>query len=93
MPVALAEMNGQLRTGSNSILADTIIANSDCPNLIDCEGTTCILIDGQTLVQSIGKPAEVILEIHSQNDNFFIDIEENQSNLLQERNAQAKCIQ
>ena len=48
MPVALAEMNGQLRTGSKY----------DCPNSIDCEGTTCIIIDGQALVHSIGKPAE-----------------------------------
>ena len=58
MPVALAEMNGQLRTGSKSILADTSIANIDCPSSIDCEGTACIIIDGQALVQSIGKPAE-----------------------------------
>ena len=39
-------------------MVDTITANIDCPDKIDCEGTTCIIIDGHALVHSIGKPAE-----------------------------------
>ena len=40
------------------VLADTIIANIDYTNKIDCEGTTCVIINGHALVRSIGKPAD-----------------------------------
>jgi hypothetical protein len=59
VPVSLAEMNGSLRTGSKSLLADILTSNIECPATIDLEGrSSCLLIDGQARVVAIGKPPD-----------------------------------
>ena len=55
VPVSIAEMNGTLRSGSKSLLADVLTKDIPCPT-ISPEGTSCLIIDGQALVQAIGKP-------------------------------------
>lgn len=58
VPLALAELNGSLRDGSKSILADMIIANIKIPSSIELQGTSCLIIDGQALVVALGRPTE-----------------------------------
>ena len=38
VPVALAEMNGSLRTGQKSVLADVITSGMNCPSEIELQG-------------------------------------------------------
>ena len=56
--IALAEMNGQLRTGAKSILADVFLSGINCPESIDVEGSSCLIIDGNALIIALGKPQE-----------------------------------
>jgi hypothetical protein len=58
VPVSIAEMNGTLRTGSKSLLADTLTAGITCPQSITIEDSSCIIFDGQALVNAIGKPTD-----------------------------------
>jgi hypothetical protein len=58
VPVSLAEMNKQLRSGPKSSLADVLLEGITCPRTIRLEGTSSLLIDGQALVNKIAKPAE-----------------------------------
>ena len=59
VPVALAEMNGSLRTGDKSVLAEILTADIACPATIDLhDRSACLVIDGQARVVAIGKPAE-----------------------------------
>ena len=58
VPVALAEMNGNLRTGSKSILVQAITEGISCPSnlsTVNMQNST-LIIDGQALVIAIGKP-------------------------------------
>ena len=58
VPLSLAEMNGSLRTGNKSVLIDKLTDGIDCPESIDLYGkTACLIIDGQALVVSLGKPS------------------------------------
>ena len=53
VPVSLAEMNGPLRTGNKSELANVVTEDIDCPETIQLDATSSFLIiDGQAL----GKP-------------------------------------
>ena len=57
VPLSLAEMNGSLRTGNKSVLIDKLTDGINCPESIDLNGkTACLVIDGQALVVSLGKP-------------------------------------
>ena len=57
VPVALAEMNGTLRTGNKSELANVVTEDIDCPETIQRHATSSFLIiDGQALVVALGKP-------------------------------------
>lgn len=60
VPVAIAETNGALRSGNKALLAEALIDEIICPETISIldKGKSCLLIDGQALVQAIGKPAE-----------------------------------
>ena len=60
VPVSLAEMNGTIRTGNKSILAEILTTNIPCPEKIDVHESASLIIDGQALVAAIGKPAEAI---------------------------------
>ena len=55
VPMALAEMNGSLRTGQKSILADILTSGINCPIEIQLHGNLCLLIDGLALVAAIGR--------------------------------------
>ena len=55
--IALAEMNGQLRTGAKSILADVFLSGINCPESI-AEGSSCLIIYGNALIIAIGKAQE-----------------------------------
>ena len=57
VPVSLAEMNGTLRTGNNSELANVVTEDMDCPETIQLHATSSFrIIDGQALVVALGKP-------------------------------------
>ena len=58
VPIALAEMNGQLRTGAMSILADVFLSGINCPGSFEVEVSSCLIIDGNALIVAIGKPQE-----------------------------------
>ena len=58
VPVVLAEMNGSLRTGKKSVLADLISSGiNSWPREIELQGSSCLLIDGLALVSAIGRPS------------------------------------
>jgi len=57
VPVALAEMNGSLRTGQKSVSADLITSGINCPSEIGLQGSSGLLIDGLALVSAIGRPS------------------------------------
>ena len=55
--VSLAEMNGTLRPGNKSELANVVTEDIDCPATIQLHATSSFLIiDGQALVVARGKP-------------------------------------
>ena len=54
VPIALAEMNGQLRNGARSILADVLLSGINCTESIEVEGSSCLIIDGNALIVAIG---------------------------------------
>jgi hypothetical protein len=59
VPISLAETNGSLRTRDKSILTNVLISNIPTPPSLDNSmlGTDAtLIIDGQALVQSLGKP-------------------------------------
>ena len=57
VPVSLAEMNGTLRTGNKSELANVVTEDKYCPETIQLHATSSFLIiDGQALVVALGKP-------------------------------------
>jgi len=59
VPLALAEVNGQLRTGSKAILVDVLTADVPCPDhlkLTDLDTDPTIVIDGQAMIVALGKP-------------------------------------
>ena len=58
VPVSLAEMNGAIRTGNKSILAEILTTNMACPEKIDAHQSASLIIDGQALVVAISRPAE-----------------------------------
>ena len=54
-------MNGDLRTGTKSILCDVLTADVPCPHALnpnELGDNPSIIIDGQALVCAIGKPKE-----------------------------------
>jgi len=62
VPVSLAEMNGNIQTGSKAILLQAITEGITCPSslsAVDMQNAT-LIIDGQALVQTIGKPAGLV---------------------------------
>ena len=59
--VSLAEMNGTLRTGNKSVLAEVLTTGINCPEAIDIgDQSSTLIIDGQALVVIVGKPFWVV---------------------------------
>ena len=52
-PVALAEMNGRVRTGQKSVLADLIPRGINYPSEVELQSSSCLLTDGLALVSVI----------------------------------------
>ena len=42
---------------SESVLADLITSEINCPSEIELQGSSCLLIDGLALVSAIGRPS------------------------------------
>ena len=56
VPLALAELNGLLKSGDKTILQTRLLKNIDCPDSINLHGkSSCLIIDGQSLMVSLGK--------------------------------------
>ena len=49
-------MNGKLRSGNKFILADELVKDIECPECIELPGLAALIIDGQALVVTLGKP-------------------------------------
>ena len=50
-------MNGTLRIGNKSALVDMLTEHVVCPDEIELnDSSSCLIIDGQALVVSLGKP-------------------------------------
>ena len=54
IPISLADTNEALRTGSNASLVDFLTSDVQCPASIKVQGNSCLLIDGQAMVITIG---------------------------------------
>jgi len=59
VPVSIAYTNGSLRTGNKSVLLEVMTQGVTCPAEVTIDGTSCLVIDGQALVISLGKPAGI----------------------------------
>ena len=61
VPLALAEMNGTLRTGNKSVLAEKLTEDIVCPEAIELhDSSSYLIIDGQALVVALGKPDNAV---------------------------------
>ena len=61
VPVSLAEMNGTLRTGNKSVLAEILTTGMNCPEAIDIsDQSSTLIIDEQALVVTVGKPSGAV---------------------------------
>ena len=57
VPLALAEINGLLKSGDKAVLQKRLLENIVCTESINLNGKfSCLLINGQGLVVSIDKP-------------------------------------
>ncbi|KAJ8316884.1 hypothetical protein KUTeg_004788, partial [Tegillarca granosa] len=61
VPLCLAKLNGNLRTGNKAMLADVLTKDIECPSTVcvDRESLSCLILDGQARVLSIGNPTHV----------------------------------
>ena len=57
VPVALSSLNGTLNTGNKSILADILSCSISTPPQVAVTGSASLVIDGQALINAIGKPS------------------------------------
>ena len=55
VPLSIAELNGNLRSGSKSVLVDELTKKVTCPVTLEIAGGATLIIDGLALVQSIGQ--------------------------------------
>ena len=60
IPISIASNYGSLRTGTKSIIADIITEDVVCPTNINVGTNSCLVIDGQTMIFALGKPAETM---------------------------------
>ena len=57
VPVALSSLNGTLNTENKSILADILSCSISTPPQVTVTGSASLVIDGQALINAIGKPS------------------------------------
>ncbi|CAB4006762.1 Hypothetical predicted protein [Paramuricea clavata] len=74
VPLSLAEINGSLRTGNKAIQIEKLVEGLDCPPTIDLFGKlSCMVIDGQAIVVSLGKPKDSVT-FGDMPDAFFLAV-------------------
>lgn len=56
VPIAIAEMNGSLKSGEKSILKDVLLKNVNCPDQMNVSEGSTLVIDGQFLIKAVGNP-------------------------------------
>ena len=56
MPLSLANTCGSLHSTNKSLLTNIFTQNVQTPPTLFCAGTSCLLIDGQSLVMPLGNP-------------------------------------
>lgn len=56
VPLSLSQLDGSLRSGAKSVLQDVLITGVVCPVSVQPHGQSCLIIDGNALLQAIGKP-------------------------------------
>ena len=56
VPVSIAELNGNLKSGTKANLGDVLLKGIECPESVTLCSPSSIIFDGQALVQSLGKP-------------------------------------
>ena len=57
VPVTPSSLNGTLNTGNKSILADILSCSISTPPQVAVTGSASLIIDGQALINAIGKPS------------------------------------
>ena len=58
VPISIAETSGELRSGIKANLFDILIQSVTCPTEISNDEPSCLIIDGQAAVMSLGKPSK-----------------------------------
>ena len=56
VPVAEAELTENLKSGSKVNLADVLLKVTECPDSVTLCFLSNMIIDGQAIVRSLGKP-------------------------------------
>ena len=59
VPVSLADVNGKLKIGDKSALCNVLKRDVVCPSILHLEGSSSLLVDGQALVNALGKPKDL----------------------------------
>ncbi|KAL9951255.1 hypothetical protein ACROYT_G043889 [Oculina patagonica] len=58
VPLAIADTNGQLRTGNKSVMIELLSSGTERPLVTPVAGRSTLVVDGQALVMSLGRPSE-----------------------------------
>ncbi|CAH3188967.1 unnamed protein product [Porites lobata] len=58
VPLAIADTNGQLRSGNKSVLIELLSGGMEYTRVTPVTGRSTLVIDGQALVMALGRPTE-----------------------------------
>ena len=58
VPLAIADTNGQLRTGNKLVRIELLSSGTERPRVTPIAGRSTSVVDGQALVMTLGKPSE-----------------------------------
>ena len=58
VPLAIADTNGQLRSGNKSVLIELLSGGMEYTRVTPVTGRSTLVIDGQVLVMALGRPTE-----------------------------------
>ena len=58
VPFAIADSNGQLRTGNESVMIELLLRGLERPQVTPVAGRSTLIVDGQALVMALGRPSE-----------------------------------
>ena len=57
VPLAIADTNGQLRSGNKSVLIELLSGGMEYTRVTPVPGRSTLVIDGQALVMALGRPS------------------------------------